>query len=231
MFIKQNDGRTNPNRSKFKNYLSDFNFEEPTKAETAEVTEKVNPQHTLKPTTRENIFLYDDTSKANVQLYKGLATTNPDTVFVYGTTVAHLQNKENLSLTTGQSELYVQAKDMSVGLPIAADLIQDNLATIPQSAYQKIKNNWETKIASLKSLVNDGVQIAFSEKGYGNSRVMPQELFVYLSKRLYEEFGYLNPNSVQFQEMYETITNIQGISDEEILQQREAEEDPFKCDI
>jgi hypothetical protein len=31
--------------------------------------------------------------------------------------------------------------------------------------------------------------------------------------------------------MYETITNLQGISDEEILQQREAEEDPFKCDI
>jgi Fe-S-cluster formation regulator IscX/YfhJ len=60
---------------------------------------------------------------------------------------------------------------------------------------------------------------------------MPQELFVYLSKRLYEEFGYMNPNSIQFQEMYETVTNLQGISDEEILQQREAEEDPFKCDI
>jgi hypothetical protein len=48
---------------------------------------------------------------------------------------------------------------------------------------------------------------------------------------LYEEFGYLNPNSIQFQEVYETITNLQGISDEEILQQRDLEEDPFKCDI
>jgi len=230
MFIKENS-RKNINRTKFKNYLSDFNFEEPTKAETPAVTEKVNPQFILKSTNRENIFLYDDTSKANVQLYKGLATTNPDTVFVYGTTVAHLQNKEKANLITGQSELFLQAKDMSVGLPTAADLIQDNLATIPQSAYQKIKNNWESKIASLKRLTNDGVQIAFSEKGYGNSRVMPQELFVYLSKRLYEEFGYMNPNSIQFQEMYETVTNLQGISDEEILQQREAEEDPFKCDI
>jgi hypothetical protein len=137
--------------------LSDFNFEEPTKAETPAVTEKVNPQFILKSTNRENIFLYDDTSKANVQLYKGLATTNPDTVFVYGTTVAHLQNKEKANLITGQSELFLQAKDMSVGLPTAADLIQDNLATIPQSAYQKIKNNWESKIASLKRLTKDMV--------------------------------------------------------------------------
>jgi hypothetical protein len=226
MFIKQNQ---DVNRSKFKNYLSDFSFEEPTKTE--EVTDKINPQYILKPTNRENIFLYNDTTKAGAALYKGMATNNTDTVFVYGTTVAHLQNKDNTNFISGQTELYKQAKDMSVGLPTAADLIQDNLATIPQSAYQKIKNNWESKIASLKGLTNDGVKIAFSEKGYGNSRVMPQELFVYLSKRLYEEFGYLNPGSIQFQEVYETITNIQGISDEEILQQRDLEEDPFKCDI
>jgi hypothetical protein len=225
MFIKQNS-KSNVTRNKFKNYLTDYKI-----GEKQEVVSGTNPQFELKETNRENIYLYDDRQKANVALYKGMAETNPDAIFVYGTTVAHLQNKDKKDLITGQTALFTEAKDMSVGLPVAADFIQDYLSSIPASAYQKIKDNWEIKIANLKSLVKDGVKVAFSEKGYGNSRVMPQELFVYLSKRLYEEFGYLNPDSVQFQEIYETITNLQGISDEEILKQREAEEDPFKCEI
>ena len=224
MFEKENK---TPERNKFKNYLSNFDFTEKVKV----APTVSNPQFLLKSTNRENIYLFNDKEKANAGLYTGMADTNPDTVFVYGTTVAHLQNKDKKDLITGQTMLYEKAKDMSVGLPIAADLTQDYLATIPQAAYQKIKNNWEVKIANIKSLINDGVKVAFSEKGYGNSRVMPKELFVYLSRRLYEEFGYLNPDSIQFQEVYETITNLQGISDEEILQQRESEEDPFKCDI
>ena len=58
---------------------------------------------------------------------------------------------------------------------------------------------------------------------------MPQELFVYLSRRLYEEFGYLNPGSMMFQEVKEVLSKTQGISDEEILAELELTEDPFNC--
>jgi hypothetical protein len=57
---------------------------------------------------------------------------------------------------------------------------------------------------------------------------MPQELFVYLSKRLYQEFGYLNPGSTVYEELREIVGKTQGITDEEILQQLGLEEYPFK---
>ena len=50
---------------------------------------------------------------------------------------------------------------------------------------------------------------------------MPQELFVYLSKRLFEEFQYVNPGSTMYNEIKKMINVQQGISDEEILIQLE----------
>ena len=58
---------------------------------------------------------------------------------------------------------------------------------------------------------------------------MPQELFVYLSKRLFEEFQFVNPGSTKFEEINKMVGIMQGITDEEILLQLELEEDPFKC--
>jgi hypothetical protein len=58
---------------------------------------------------------------------------------------------------------------------------------------------------------------------------MPQELFVYLSKRLFEEFQYVNPGSTMYNEIKKMVDKKQGISDEEILIQLQLEEDPFKC--
>ncbi len=58
---------------------------------------------------------------------------------------------------------------------------------------------------------------------------MPEELFVYLSKRLFEEFQYVNPGSTMYDQVTELIGETQGITDEEILVQLELEEDPFKC--
>jgi len=60
---------------------------------------------------------------------------------------------------------------------------------------------------------------------------MPQELFVYLSKRLFEVFQYINPGSTQFQEVMDTINKMQDITDEEILRIFDDENDPFKCKI
>ena len=52
---------------------------------------------------------------------------------------------------------------------------------------------------------------------------------VYLSKRLFEEFGYLNPGSTQYDVVEELVYRTQGISDAEILGILELQEDPFKC--
>jgi len=58
---------------------------------------------------------------------------------------------------------------------------------------------------------------------------MPQELFVYLSRELYDKFRYLNPGSLLFKEVNELVSDKQGVSDDEILQTYGFESDPFNC--
>jgi hypothetical protein len=58
---------------------------------------------------------------------------------------------------------------------------------------------------------------------------MPQELFVYLSKRLFEEFQYLNPGSEFTQEVNKEVAKYQPITDAEILAKFTEENDPLKC--
>jgi hypothetical protein len=58
---------------------------------------------------------------------------------------------------------------------------------------------------------------------------MPQELFVYLSRRLFEEFQYLNPGSEFANEVSDQIANLQPITDAEILAKFEGENNPLKC--
>ena len=82
-----------------------------------------------------------------------------------------------------------------------------------------------------KKRIDNGEYIALSREGYGDPNIMPEELFVYLSKRLFEEFQYINPGSTQYEEVMDTINSMQDITDEEILQIFDDENDPFKCKI
>jgi len=81
----------------------------------------------------------------------------------------------------------------------------------------------------MKARLEQNLPIAFSTVGYGDPKLMPEELFVYLSKRLYEEFGYLNPGSLEFDSFNELVKSVEPITDEEIEIMMELEEDPFKC--
>jgi hypothetical protein len=107
------------------------------------------------------------------------------------------------------------------------------MQTLPKTAYKDVITLWEEEIAHIKS-INDGqskiTKIAFPTTGFGDPALMPQELFVYLSKRLFDEFGFVNPGSTMFNEMQTRAVMADGITDEEILNQLGLEEDPFKCE-
>ena len=89
----------------------------------------------------------------------------------------------------------------------------------------------DRKIQELKDAKDLGSKIALPIEGIGNANKMPQELFVYLSRRLYEEFQYINPGSTKYKEVMDTINSMQNITDEEILQIFDEENDPFKCKL
>jgi hypothetical protein len=215
VFNKQNS-ISNFEKSRFKDYFMDFNQEK-------KVTKS---EYTLEPTISDFIFKYDDGDLTNVH-YKNLVESNPTTVFINSTT--DLELRDPSKQFKGQSFINKAAKGMNIALITALNNPVDNLATIPASKYFVVKDKWEEAIQNMKELIEAGNKIAFSTKGYGDINVMPQELFVYLSRRLYEEFGYINPNSTMFTDMLDLVAEKQGISDAEIDNLFTEEEDPFKC--
>lgn len=162
-----------------------------------------------------------------------LGKNNPDVVFAHNISIYEIKPEQiaagrNLG---GSAYFMTEVGDMSVNFPtdLFASVINGRKVDITSDQYQTLKNIWEKRINILKQIQEKGGKIAFPEYGFGNPRTMPQELFVYLSKRLFEEFGYVNPGSTMFNEIREMVGITQGISDEEILMQLELEEDPFKC--
>ncbi len=105
----------------------------------------------------------------------------------------------------------------------------DNFSNLAPENYQSVKNYFDRKIQELKNAKDLGNKIALPKAGIGDAKKMPQELFVYLSKRLFEELGYLNPGSSAYKDITEIISNKQGISDDEILASLGFESDPFNC--
>ena len=62
-----------------------------------------------------------------------------------------------------------------------------------------------------------GKTLIFPSQGLGNKlQSTDPEVFIYLSKRLYEEFGYLNPGSIKEVTVRDLVDRMQGISQNEV---------------
>jgi hypothetical protein len=177
-------------------------------------------QDYLEETSVENMMTFDD-QNADVNYYRDMVKQHPDVIFITNPAVTDIQTKF-AKPETNQAKFAKLAGEMSITIP--TDLRPgDNMKTFPVDKYDDYKKMVERKIADIKAIMNSQ-PVAFSKAGYGNSYSMPQELFVYLSKRLYEEFGYVNPGSA----IDNQLSN-QDIDDAEILQSLGFESDPFKC--
>jgi len=141
---------------------------------------------------------------------------------------------KNLTLG-GQSLLRFVSPDTTLPFVTSMTINSDNFSNLAPEKYQSIKNYFDRKIQELKNAKDSGSKIAFPIEGIGTSKdregkiKMPEELFVYLSKRLFEELDYINPGSTMYKDITEVLSNKQGISDDEILQALGFESDPFNC--
>jgi len=160
--------------------------------------------------------------------YSKLAESNPDFVFIHNMLADETRNPTKVY--SGQNALRTKA-NFSVGIVTSDRRLNDNFSDTKPEGYQNIKDSFEESIANIKTYMADGKSVAFAETGYGDPAIMPEELFVYLSKRLYEEFRYVNPGSTKYQEVMDIINRLQGISDAEILATFDDENNPFKCKI
>ena len=249
-FIRQNSV-TNLNKNRFKDYLSGMDYANPERIsptvtptpqrgeQTAE-EDSTNMDTTaevkrlgLRSTDKEGVFMYNDSNAKNIYYYTNIGKNNPDVVFIHNTSVYEIKPEQIAKGTNlgGASNFMSEIPSMSINFPtnLFASVVNGKQVELSPDQYQTLKNIWEKRINIIKQIQEKDGKIAFPEYGFGDPNIMPQELFVYLSKRLFEEFQYVNPGSTKYDQMRDLVSASQGISDAEILTQLELEEDPFKC--
>jgi hypothetical protein len=129
----------------------------------------------------------------------------------------------------GNIQIRKYANSSSVGIITGQDSVADAFSKLDPKLYSKRKADIEKAIAEISQVVANGGKIAFSINGYGDPTMMPQELFVYLSRRLFEEFQYLNPGSEFTNEVSKVVAKYQPVTDAEILAKFDGENNPLKC--
>lgn len=249
-FIRQNSVE-NLNKNRFKDYLSGMDYANPQRISptvsptkrrgTQEVEQDSENMDTptevrrlgLKSTDKDGVFTYNDTNAKNLLYYVNIGKNNPDVVFIHNTSVYEIKPEQIAKGTIlgGSSNFMSELPSMSVNFPtdLFASMVNGKQVELSPDQYQTLKNIWEKRINIIQQIQEKNGKIAFPEYGFGDPNTMPQELFVYLSKRLFEAFGYINPGSTMYDQMRDMVSASQGISDAEILTQLELEEDPFKC--
>tara|TARA_R110000868_G_scaffold293904_2_gene554390 strand:+ start:31 stop:2496 length:2466 start_codon:yes stop_codon:yes gene_type:complete len=224
---------TNKSRSRFKDYITKLNLNtemqsSATEAEPIAMTGDVTKRANLLTTNYPNVFVYNDMSGTD-EAYKYIVSNNTDVTFVYNMSLAQEQNPDNKKLFKGQSALKNIAGASSVGLITNQNNLSDSFKALAPEYIQAVKDLIDERISQIQQVVQDNGNVAFSSNGYGDPALMPQELFVYLSKRLFEEFGYLNPGSELIPEVSKQVLQKQDITDAEIMAKFDNENNPLSC--
>ena len=222
VFVDQNN-MLNSEKSRFKEFFF-VNDLENIKA-VKEVSDEEPKSVYVKPTSTSNLYTYLDTAKD----YTAMIEKHPNVVFVANSPRALMTDKT--LIFDGQTRLSKLDDSMTILFPTSNLALNDNFTGVKSRAFDTVKDLFEDVIEEIRHDLSRGVRIAFPKTGFGDVRLMPKELFVYLSKRLYEEFGYVNPGSTMYTEVVEMIAEEQGISDAEIEFNFDEENNPFKCKI
>jgi len=226
-----NRARDRRDMSRFKNYLTKMDLNNPVEED---ITGTQTDNTKLEALSTPGVFMFKNMDKKATH-YKALLKANPEVVFFTNEVLAKLADE---SKTFGGESLLASMSDgMAIRIPTSYRTLGDNLSTMDPQEYERAIERFEKRIQIAKEILftpegePTGAQVAFSDTGYGDSTKMPEKLFVYLSRRLYEEFGYVNPGSELYKEIEEIVIRRQGISDQEIIEKFDQEtSDPFKCD-
>lgn len=186
-------------------------------------------------TINPNVFVYNDLSGTE-KAYESIVDANQDITFVYQFSLGQKQAIEkmteaefNAKKIKGNLQIKKFANSSSIGIITGQDSVADAFSTLDPKYYPKRKAEIDKAIAEINDVINRGGKVAFSMNGYGDPTLMPEELFVYLSKQLFENFQYLNPGSEFSKEVSSEVSKYQPVTDAEILAKFEGENNPLNC--
>lgn len=207
-------------RRRFKNYqapltLNDY-YSLYKSGETKVVTTAPEPE--LTPSKKDNISTYSSFeptgNKRGITSYKKLADNNPETLFIYN---------ENTKFTQGQTtDASLRGFNNALGIITKLTGAESRgaimeTAKFTDTTYEKNIAQIEEDIRKINDLYNSGKSITFIKEGYGTYMMeSAPQTFNYLSRRLFEEFGYINPGSDKAGSVRELIQQSQPVTDEEV---------------
>jgi hypothetical protein len=204
-FVENNSSRNRRTRSRYRDYTINV-----ANSDVAASIAKRSALNDFERTTRPDLFVYKTTK--GPELTK-LAQSYPEVLFVFNDTY----NGRKINLSNTGTEMNLRDVANSVGIRTAFKSFGAEWGATTPEQVQNIKEAVESDLQPLIEAKAHGKLLAFSPQGYGtNLKGMDREIFVYLSKRLYEEFGYINPGSVDEPSVRDVIDNMQGISQAEI---------------
>lgn len=186
--------------------------------------------HPLSPNTSS--FNWVGVKKKELQK---LVESNPDTFFLYETTQVPMKISPDDSLT--DAVIAATATTNHIGIATKGSSYSGALSNmvILDSNFSENKRFIDEAITAIKEVQTGGQNIAFSARGYGQHllginlrdrskdktdyRSESMKTFLYLSERLYEEFGYINPNWLVQPESQIFLQSKQVITDEDVEEQ------------
>ena len=150
-------------------------------------------------------LIYDDTKVLTADAVKGVAENNPDSLFVF----------EDQWPTASGARNTLPDRGRRVWAQFAPQGISFGLSTVKNRDFQSLDSNYDklvpiidAQIEALREKRDQGKKIVFPENGIGqnlmgvkyengewvsNKELPAPNLFIYLSKRLLQDFGYQNP--------------------------------------
>jgi hypothetical protein len=236
-FLSQNSlSSRSKTRKRFKDYYSqDFSLDETYKLHKEGVKEYsprpyAEEAKTLIGTNEDGVTVMSS-SMINLDVATAMAAENPDSIFVFNDAF------QAVPLTFPQRLL--QDRNFR-GLPISNKFglptytvysvtensaVKDINGTIAPFMKQKI----DDAIDSLKAEAERGMKLVFNSSGYGQEwignfidpkykdiRARAEQTFLYLSERLYKEFGYVNPGYDLTTQGKKTLQELQPITDDDV---------------
>lgn len=163
-------------------------------------------------------------SPASIDLVsaKKIATDNPDVTFIYNYAV-----KSQHNATVADHAFFQPTITNAIGLPtrLTFGAAGMEMSDVDGKISDENRIAIEDAITAMKQAQADGMRLAFSRDGYGQYMIgehknkvdVAKETFLYLSKRLFEEFNYINPNYLATPQGLSQIQSGQPISDEMVL--------------
>lgn len=142
-----------------------------------------------------------------------LTNVNPDTVIVYNKAF-----EENSGVNNTQNKSYLgNAKFAEVAMPLTTFFIAsgENVLPITEANQAETIARIDKEINDLIIAKNNGKIIAFDKTGYGKISPNPTEnrALLHLSKKLFDEFNYVNPVARKSQRFMDYVYSSQPLNE------------------